>query len=258
MTTGLIELFKSFHSQAVEGKYPASSRALYNFFIGELNRRYWATDELSYSERELADLVGLSKSSVHGAIKFLSDRGYVKTARNKQKTRTFFKILTAQSTVTSCRPDGDQLPTSFERPKYAYAEDEKDEKDEKTEKERKKESACAKKIEEPASKKELDSGIRHAWIQSVGENPFGGFAEDLLNLQKRYGVEKVVKAIEYARQHLQTEKVTIAQISRILRGGDKRGKIIELNPTVSSARNVDDAVWRTPELPPGITSRFKN
>ena len=250
MSTGLIELFKDFHSQAVEGKYPASSRALYYFFIGELNRRYWATDELSYSERELADLVGLSKSSIHDAIKFLSDRGYVKTARNKQKTRTFFKILTAQSTVTSCRPDDDQMATSLERPKYAYAEDVKDVKDVKT-LQKNKESARAKNFDE------LDSNIRHAWIQSVGEAPFGGFAEDLLDLQKSYGVEKVVKAIEYARRHLQSEKVTIAQISSILKGSGKRGKIVEFS-RLGGTRVEDNAVWGTAEFPPGVNSRFED
>ena len=65
MAKGLIELFKDFYSQALEDGYPASARALYNFFLGELNARYWATDELSYSERELATLSGLSKSSVN-------------------------------------------------------------------------------------------------------------------------------------------------------------------------------------------------
>ena len=253
MSTGLIELFKDFHSQAVEGKYPASSRALYYFFVGELNKRYWATDELSYSERELADLVGLSKSTIHNAVKFLCDRNLIKTSHNKAKTKTFFKVLTAQSMLGRCWADVGQIVGSSESSNYAYAKDEKDVKDVKTSKEIKKESARAKNFEE------LDSNIRHAWIQSVGENPFGGFAEDLLNFQKRYGAEKVVQAIEYCRQHLQTEKVTIAQINGVLKGGNKRGKIVEFNQSGRiSARVDDDTVWAIPDLPPGVTSRFEN
>lgn len=222
MTPGLIELFKDFHSQAVEGKYPASSRALYYFFIGELNKRYWATDELSYSERELADLVGLSKSTIHDAVKFLCDRKFIKTSRDKAKTRTFFKILTAQSTAGRYRAGVGQASGRLESPNYACAKDIEDVKTE--DKEEKKEGACAKNFEE------LDSNIRHAWIQANGENPFGGDLEDLLNFQKRYGAEKVLEAIIHCRRSRQNDRVNIAYIESVLKGGDKRGKIVQFHP----------------------------
>lgn len=96
---GLIELFKEFHSQAVEGRFPASSRALYNFFLGEFNNRFWATEQLTYSYRELADLTQMSKSSVERAVHFLAVKGFleVKSPSDKTNTRKFFKFPAGHS-----------------------------------------------------------------------------------------------------------------------------------------------------------------
>ena len=82
---GLIELFRDFHTQAVEGRFLASARALYNFFLGELNKRFWTTEQLTYSERELADKAGMAKTTLHDAVKFLCDRGFVKTYKKIKK-----------------------------------------------------------------------------------------------------------------------------------------------------------------------------
>ena len=108
---GLIELFKEFHSQAVEKEYPATVRAMYYFFVGELNATYWKTDELSYSERELSRLTGMSKTAVHQALQYLSDRGLIKVWRKKDKTKSFIKINSDQI-LTNSRPDEDQMKTS--------------------------------------------------------------------------------------------------------------------------------------------------
>ena len=199
MSKGLIDLFKDFHFQAVEERYPASSRALYNFFIGELNRRYWATDELSYSERELAELVGLSKSAVHITVKFLSDRGWIKTSRDKVKTRTFFKIVAAQSLVTSSWADCGQIVGSSSVLNYAHAKDKEDLKTEDNEKEKKRARARDEKIALP-SVNELDHEIFLAWIAANEENPFGGNLRDLITLQKSYGAQKVADAINSCRR----------------------------------------------------------
>ena len=80
-----VDLFKSFHSRAIAEVYPASVRVLFDSFLYDFNVAYWSP-ELIYSERELSRLTGLSQSTIHRAIKFLSDRGIIKTWRTRNKT----------------------------------------------------------------------------------------------------------------------------------------------------------------------------
>ena len=257
MANGLIELFKDFHSQAVEGEYPAAVRALYNFFLGELNVRFWQTDELSYSVRELATLVGLSKSTVYDAVKFLCDRGYIKTSRNKVKTKTFFKILTVQSTLGRLWADAGQIVGSLDCPNYAHAEDFKDSKDVKTKNQNDKRARAIPKIKDTPVE-EIDSEVRHAWILANGENPFGGYAEDLLGLQKSYGAKKVADAITSCRRKRTFgDMVSINFVkAELLRGGESSGgKIIQLRQSANNDADFqhDDyaGAWNyNDELPP--------
>ena len=61
---GLIELFKGFHSRAVEQEFPPSARVLYLTLLGEFNAAYWK-DELAFTESELSGLTGLRKTTLH-------------------------------------------------------------------------------------------------------------------------------------------------------------------------------------------------
>lgn len=86
----LIDLFKWFHYRSTLEGFPPSARVLYFVLLGEFNARFWQ-NEISYSERELSGLTGLSNASVHRAIKFLADRAYIKTWR--KGNRTIFRLL---------------------------------------------------------------------------------------------------------------------------------------------------------------------
>jgi len=96
----LIDLFKEFHSQTVEKEYPVSARLLGYWLIGEFNKAHWQ-EELTFSERDLCRLTGLPASTIHSAIKYLCDRGHIKTWRKRKNGATIFKLLsdkTPQST----------------------------------------------------------------------------------------------------------------------------------------------------------------
>lgn len=80
-----LDLLKEFHSRAIAEVYPPSARVLYEGLLYDFNAAYWKP-ELIYSERELSKLTGLSPATVHRAIKFLSDRGIIKTWRTRNKT----------------------------------------------------------------------------------------------------------------------------------------------------------------------------
>ena len=245
---GLIELFKEFHSQAVEKEYPATVRAMYHFFVGELNSRYWQTDELSYSERELGRLTGMSKTAVHQALQYLSDRGLIKVWRKKDKTKTFIKLTSDQiktssrpvedQIVTSSRPVEDQIATSFENSNYACAKDMKDVKDVKTTQHEEHEARTRKK----KLVAELDSEVRHAWIQATGENPFGGDAEDLLIRQNRYGAKKVADAIDECRRaRTFGDRINMNFLdSKLLKGGSKSGTTANKSSRESSDSNYTE------------------
>ena len=242
---GLIELFKEFHSQAVEKEYPATVRALYHFFVGELNVKYWQTDELSYSERELGRLTGMSKTAVHQALQYLSDRGLVKVWRKKDKTKTFIKITSDQinkicdQIVTSSRPDCDQIVTSSKKSNYARAKEDVKTEDVKTFNHEEHDAGVRKKFLESV---ELDSDVRNAWIQATSENPFGGDAEDLFTLQRRYGAKRVAEAIEACRRaRTYGDRININYLSaKLLRGGKKSGATTKSADTKTYGASTDD------------------
>ena len=193
MAKGLIDLFKEFHTRAVADRYPASSRAIYQFFLGELNAHFWATNELSYSERELAELVGLSNAQTHRAIQFLCDNGWIKTFRKTVKSRTFFKILSAPIQGSSYEADAKQTRGISGVSNYTCA---KDFKDIKTERHKKNKTRAR------DDSLEFNPGIsaetQKAWEDAGGQILTPDVASDLADLENSHGSAFVVKAIKRA------------------------------------------------------------
>ena len=99
---GFIDLFKDFHREAIRQEFPTSARVLYDILLYEFNGRYW-TEEIGFSERDLSVLTGLSAATVHRAVKFLSDRNFIKTRRAKHGTA--FKLL------------GENVPEEMKQPR---------------------------------------------------------------------------------------------------------------------------------------------
>ena len=93
-------------------------------------------------------------------------------------------------------------------------------------------------VQEPPS--ELAEEVMHAWIQANGENPYGGYLEDLITRQKRYGAKAVADAINRCRK-----KRTFGELismnfldAELLRGGEKNGKIVPIS--AKSKSTVED------------------
>ena len=255
-----------FFEVAAERMLSGSDQLVYLHLFNIFNRAHW-TETIRVTDRQLLESIKLYDSNgkpaaisvIRNAKARLKLKGLIDFKSGKGSDGTEYTLVKLYPVDTPVHtpidtPVGAPVDTG-RRSNYAHAKDVEDVKDVKTFKERKKESAGAKNFEE------LDCRIRHAWIQSVGENPFGGFAEDLLNLQKRYGAEKVVAAIGYCRRHLQTERVTIAQISGVLKGGNnKNGRRDEVGQSAIADRQsrIDvGTFWGTAELPPGVKSRFE-
>lgn len=110
------------------------------------------------------------------------------------------------------------------------------------------------KVSKPQAVEGLSDEVRHAWIQANGENPFGGYLEDLITRQKRYGVKAVTEAIERCRK-----KRTFGDLismnfldSELLKGGERNGKVISKRAS-GNAEVVSDytGAWDfADELPP--------
>ena len=86
----MFKLSNAFHEKAIVQVYPTSVRVLYPYLLYKFNKAYWA-EELSYSQREMAQETNLSVATVNRSLKFLSDRGYIKTW--KSRGRTIIKLL---------------------------------------------------------------------------------------------------------------------------------------------------------------------
>lgn len=217
--TEWISLFKEFHSQAVEGEYPASARALYTFFLGEINARYDQTYTLTYSERELSKLTGLAKTTLHDTVKYLSDRGWIKTHTSKNKQTKYYTINRPPS-----RPVAEQSPTDSENSILHVRDRLKDFKDFKEEE--KKEKRVREKTDQLTTIfRNLDKNIRAEWIKANGEELNIGDAEDLIALQKKYGAAKVAEKIIRLRKSRQSKRISILYLETALDDkGEKNGE----------------------------------
>lgn len=102
----LIDLFRGFHSEAIQQEFPSSTRVLYYTLLGEFNSARWI-DKLAFSERDLMQLTGLKKSTLHDAKHFLTSRHIIKCAPFKNKTSYSLVTDRWQSSGTN-RPVTDQ------------------------------------------------------------------------------------------------------------------------------------------------------
>ncbi len=115
----LIDLWKGFHSDAIQQEYPPSPRVLFDTLIFKLNERFWG-DELVLSERDLIQMTGLKKTTLHDAKQFLASRHIIKCTPFKNKTsyslgekmQELLDRPIPDQPATSKRPVSDQSPTT--------------------------------------------------------------------------------------------------------------------------------------------------
>ncbi len=261
----LAEYFQAFHSYAYENTLTASARALYYTILGEFNNAYWKRSEMSKSVRELRDIGGFkSESIVQRAKAQLGNENILQISKNKNgdtyrlvepsEWKNFKKpIGTDEERVrNTCGTDEEQMRNTCGTPSgflnNAHAEDIKDSKDRKTKTNQNENARAIPKIKD-TSVEEIDSEVRHAWILANGENPFGGYAEDLLALQKSYGAKKVADAITSCRRKRTFgDMVSINFVkAELLKGGESSGKIIPIR--TGGERNLANGIWQNRPAP---------
>lgn len=108
---GMIDLFKGFHSEAIQQEFPPGARVLFDTLVYKFNEAYWA-DELVLSERDLVHLTGLKKTTLHEAKHFLTSRHLVERKVFKKKEAYSLgermKKLLSDQQATGKRPIGDR------------------------------------------------------------------------------------------------------------------------------------------------------
>ena len=179
----LIDLFKEFHSQTVEKEYPVSARLLGYWLIGEFNKAHWQ-EELTFSERDLYRLTGLPASTIHSAIKYLCDRGHIKTWRKKKNGATIFKLLSDKKPQsTNGAPPMHETCTNgapIEQPALVpigRAREDVKTLDVKTEE--KKNAGVRETLKQVDSPDELGGDIGEFWLRQTGFRLTGDLAFDL-------------------------------------------------------------------------------
>lgn len=108
---GFIDLFKGFHCEAIQQEFPPSARVLYDTLLFKFNEEYWV-DSLVFSERDLIQLTGLKKTTLHEAKHFLTSKHIIKCTPFKKKTAYSLDGELKKIQATSNRPVADQQATS--------------------------------------------------------------------------------------------------------------------------------------------------
>ena len=104
---GFIDLFKGFHCEAIQQEFTPSARVLYDTLLFKFNEEYWV-DSLAFSERDLIQLTGLKKTTLHEAKHFLTSKHIIKCTPFKKKTAYSLDGELKKIQATSSRPVGDQ------------------------------------------------------------------------------------------------------------------------------------------------------
>lgn len=190
----LIDLFKRFHTDAIQQEFPPSARVLYYTLLGEFNRAYWA-GELVLSERELIKLTSLPKTTINEAKRFLASRGIIKITKFKGKTA--YSLTDHQP--TSNRPVADHQPTTLEIASITRAREDVKTLDVKTKK-------------EGTRERELSE----IWLDEM-HRPLGASERyELADYEEQFGYEKVKDAIIATRQSRTFP--TFTDLKNILKG----------------------------------------
>ena len=226
---GFIDLFKDFHREAIRQEFPTSARVLYDTLLYEFNGRYW-TEEIGFSVRDLSLSTGLPVSSTHRAIKFLSERGYIKTFRTKQGTG--FKLLgdnvpPANGTpMEHQRNSGgtvtEQSRNTFENPNIRVREDLKDFKTKDLQ------SIAPPRACAPVNW-DCENELVTLWLDNGGARVTAELLSYLQALVEKHGVEWTESAIRetassYGGDFRISLKYFRSCVERKLKGGDKRAK----------------------------------
>lgn len=122
---GMIDLYNGFHCEAIQREYPPSARVLFDTFIYQFNAAFWI-DKLVFSERELTQMTGLKKTTLHEAKHFLTSRHILECRQVKGRTAyslgpEMTKLLLkkrspVETQPTTNRPPTDQQATSRRPP----------------------------------------------------------------------------------------------------------------------------------------------
>ncbi len=209
----LIDLFKEFHSRAIVYAYPLSVRALFDTILYDFNAAFWP-EERVYSERELSRLTGLSAGTIHRALKFLSDRGHIKT--HSTKRGTVVKLLehprsTDEAPVEHPRSTREAVGGSST---IRAREDVK--------------TSDFKTLREPESRARaraaapVNESVFDTWANEM-HRPLGASERyELADLEEEFGTEKIKAAIVATRQKFHW--ATFANFKTVLKGDNHRAK----------------------------------
>ena len=86
----LINLFKEFHSEAIQQEFPPSARVLFDTLLYKFNEAFWQ-GELVLSERDLVQLTSLPKTTVNEAKRYLASRHIINITKFKNKSGLQFR-----------------------------------------------------------------------------------------------------------------------------------------------------------------------
>lgn len=248
----LAEYFQAFHKYAVENDLSASSRALYYTILGEFNARFWRSDKLSISVRDMQVLGGFQSSSVVDRAKtVLGTENIVKIQKLKNR-RTQYELVEPQFWLRnkgksleeqardSCNTPAEQL-RGGRLVSYTCAggQDLKTVRQEDilttTTTTRAHTREGGEGTGETANstpeikvaqeeKVKVSDNVRRRWIQATYANPTELDEEGLAAFEKEFGSDKVFFAIGKANYYKKGDKINLSNVETVLKGKDKPQK----------------------------------
>ena len=209
-----IDLYKGLHSELTQQGFPPSSRVLIYTLVGEFNSARWI-DSLVFSERDLIQLTGLKKTTLHEAKHFLTSRRFINCTPFKNTFAYSLgdelkELLNRPSgdhlpspdrpevyrLPTSRRPVGDQKATTFENSNIHVREEDVKTEDKKTEDKRERDKSAPEKILKSDS--DIEELLTKLWRENNGCRVTAELLSYFHTLVEKHGFEWTQDAIKYA------------------------------------------------------------
>lgn len=241
----LFSLFKDFYSVAIVNKYPANVRGVYDSLLYDFNARFFP-EHCIYTQRELSEMTGLSLSTLHRALKFLSERGHI-TVRSSKKG-TVIRLRNETPVEHKWNTNGTQGAAVglVSYTPQAHAEVSNTNLKTKNEETKKEEEARAR-------VSEMD--VQDLWEYETGYALHGSIAYELESLEKTYGRESFHSALIKAMQSSTSPKLRFSYFKKVLenlnkpqttskKGGERNDNATENQRDYKQPDTSKDPDWR--------------
>lgn len=193
------EYWKHFHAVSESHNLSSFARLIYYRLLEEFNKKHWELTEIQLTDRDVQRMTNIrSLKSIVDAKSELNRVNLMRITNRKNKP-TIYELLSPTNRnkheiSTKQARNKHEISTAFIKYTQNKVQEDKEE-----EKEARAHARATDEDSTPKSQLNPRIALEYAEVFNLGQKPSGGLAFRLIDLQNKYGVQKMLDAIQKAR-----------------------------------------------------------